>query len=228
MNIYLLELISKWISMFIISISSNVSSDINVIENENKTKDLVAQTEIIPYETEKIYNSNLTEGTEKELQKGENGITYIINGNKIEIKKAVSRKLEIGTKKAIVFTGQMTGYGADCAGCSGKGNLSCKTKKGVHSLLKDGEYFEDSEYGRVRILAAALEKFPCGTIVRVTHPNLGTFNAIVLDTGTAMKNALSRGEILMDLAYVTQKNSSIKLSTTKNAKYEILRWGGNI
>lgn len=228
MNIYLLELISKWISIFIISISSNVDSDKVIIENQNKVKDLVAQTEIIPYETETIYNDNLAIGEEKEIQKGQNGVVYVINGTRQEVKPSISRKIEVGTKKVDVFAGKMTGYGADCVGCSGLGNLSCHTKNGVHSLLKQGEYYDDSEYGKVRILAAALEKFPCGTIVRVSHPNLGTFNAIVLDTGSAMNQAFLKGEILMDLAYVTQTNPSIKLSTTNNAKYEILRWGGNI
>ena len=33
----------------------------------------------------------------------------------------------------------MTGYGADCAGCSSTGTVSCKTKNGLsHSLRNNG------------------------------------------------------------------------------------------
>ena len=72
----------------------------------------------------------------------------------------------------------MTGYGADCQGCSGLGTLACKTKNGsYYSLTQNGMNYTDDEYGEVRIIAAALDKFPCGTIIKVDNPNLGTFNA---------------------------------------------------
>lgn len=231
MNIYLIELLSKWISVMTLSIASLIgidssTSNSQMVENQNKTKDLAPQTVIIPYEVEKIYNSEISKGTEKVITKGTNGVAYIINGKKEVVKEPIKEKIEIGTKTNEIYTGKMTGYGADCVGCSGTGNLSCKTKNGKkHSLLNDGATYNDLQYGEVRILAAALEKFPCGTIVNVTHSKLGTFKSIVLDTGSAMNKALSKGEIHMDLAYVTQKDSNIYLSTTNSAKYEILRWG---
>jgi len=231
MNIYLIELLSKWISVLTLSIASVLgidSGDTNslMVENTNQLKDSVAETITIPYETEREYNNEMSTGTQRVIQKGVPGVAYIINGKKVIIKKPVSEKIVVGTKQNEIYTGKMTGYGADCVGCSGMGNLSCKTEKGTkHSLLKQGAFYSDSEYGNVRILAAALEKFPCGTIIKVVHSKLGTFNAVVLDTGSAMRTAWSNGEIHMDLAYVTQKDSSIYLSTTNNARYEILRWG---
>lgn len=232
MNVYLMGLLSKWASIITLALASlfgfNSSSENQsiTVENINKTKNSRAETVVIPYETETIYNSELAKGTENVLKEGINGIAYIINDEKEVVREPINKKVEVGTKENEIFTGKMTGYGADCAGCSGAGNLSCPTKNGSrHSLLRNGKTYNDSEYGEVRILAAALEKFPCGTIIKVMHPNLGQFNAIVLDTGSAMKSAWARGEIHMDLAFVTQSDSSIHLSTTNNAKYEIQRWG---
>lgn len=232
MNVYLMGLFSKWASIITLALASlfgvadSSENQSITVENINKTKNSRAETEVIPYETETIYNSELAKGTENVLVEGVNGIAYIINDEKEVVKNPITKKVEVGTKENEVFTGKMTGYGADCAGCSGVGNLSCPTKNGSrHSLLNHGMTYKDAEYGEIHILAAALDKFPCGTIIKVTHPNLGEFNAIVLDTGSAMNSAWSRGEILMDLAFVTQKDSSIHLSTTNNAKYEIQRWG---
>ena len=74
-------------------------------------------------------------------------------------------------------------------------------------------------------MAAALEKFPCGTIINVENSNLGTFTAIVLDTGSAMKKDLNRGIIHMDLAFKTEKDPAINLATGNNIKYSVQRWG---
>lgn len=232
MNIYLMELLSKWISVATLAIASlfgvpeaNENHSLT-IENINKTKNSQAETESIPYEVEKLYNSEVPKGTEKVLEKGISGVAYIINGERQVIKEPVTEKIEIGTKETAVFTGKMTGYGADCAGCSGYGTLSCRTRNGSSfSLIRDGYTYNDSEYGTVRILAAALEKFPCGTIIKVDHSVFGSFNAIVLDTGGAMKAAWNNGVVHMDLAYVTQSDSRIHLTTTNRAKYTVQRWG---
>jgi 3D (Asp-Asp-Asp) domain-containing protein len=230
MNIYILELVYKWFAVLTLSIASlfgfnDTSSNHSLsVENDGKTKNLQVTTEIIPYETEKVYSDELLKGEEKIVKQGKTGVAYIINGEREIAIEPTTEKIEVGTKENETFTGKMTGYGADCIGCTG--NLSCKTKAGkTFSLSNNGQSYHDSEYGNVRILAAALDKFPCGTIIKVTHSKLGVFNAIVLDTGTAMKAAWSRGEILMDLAYVSQKDSKIRLTTTNHAKYEVLRWG---
>ena len=54
---------------------------------------------------------------------------------------------------------------------------------------------------------------------------LGTFNAIVLDTGSAMKNAWSRGVVHMDLAYGSEKDPEVNITTSSNVKYSVKRWG---
>lgn len=125
-----------------------------------------------------------------------------------------------------VFVGKMTGYGADCAGCSGVGSLSCRAADGSrHTLSENGEYYNDSAYGSVRIVAAALDKFPCGTIVKVDHPALGSFYAVVLDTGGSVNRSWANGTVWMDLAFRTESDPSIYSTTSSNTTYSVQRWG---
>ena len=125
-----------------------------------------------------------------------------------------------------VFVGKMTGYGADCIGCSGVGALSCRGADGSrHTLTENGEYYNDATYGTVRIVAAALDKFPCGTIVKVDHPALGSFYAVVMDTGGSMRNAWANGYVWMDLAFKTESDPDIYATTSSNTTYSVQRWG---
>ena len=118
-----------------------------------------------------------------------------------------------------VYVGKMTGYG-------GTGALSCRAADGSrHTLTENGEYYNDSTYGTVRIVAAALDKFPCGTIVKVDHPALGTFYAVVMDTGGSMKRAWNNGYVWMDLAFKTESDPEIYATTSSNTTYSVQRWG---
>ncbi len=77
------------------------------------------------------------------------------------------------------YTGDLTGYGADCPLCGG--TLSCKPSYNV----KDGtDTYVDPVYGTVRIVASS-RNLPCGTIVRFQHQGLSgdPILAIVLDRG---------------------------------------------
>lgn len=197
------------------------------LKNLNQTKNQLALTKAIEYDTVKTYNSNLPKGSVVTKQEGHNGLAYINSEENLQIiESPKNAEIEIGTGQEVNYTGKMTGYGADCIGCSGSGTLACKTKQGIsHNLTKDGEYYNDEEYGKVRILAAALEKFPCGTVIEVENSNLGTFKAIVLDTGSAMKNAWNKGIVHMDLAFKTEKDPIINSVTSSNTKYSVQRWG---
>ncbi len=197
------------------------------VKNLNQTKNSVALTKVLEYDTVKTYNSKIPTGVTITKEKGHTGLAYVDeNNNETIIESPKNAEIEIGTGDKADYVGKMTGYGADCIGCSGAGTLACKTKDGsYHSLTKDGMTYNDDEYGNVRIIAASLDKFPCGTIIKVDNPNLGTFNAIVLDTGGAMKNAWKNGVVHMDLAYVTETDPAIHLSTSSNVKYSVQRWG---
>ena len=109
--------------------------------------------------------------------------------------------------------GNLTGYGANCDGCSGI------TASG-HNLI-DSIYYNDSEFGTVRILAADKE-FPFYSIFRVSDvPGMEPFIGIVLDRGGNV--GFDRGT-LFDLAYTNESDPSL-IHLTKNVKFELLRNG---
>lgn len=111
------------------------------------------------------------------------------------------------------FTGSLTGYGPDCSGCGGK----TSTGHDLNSSI----YYEDNEYGTVRIVAAD-RYFPFYSIVRISNvPNIDSFLAIVLDRGGNV--GFNKGT-LFDLAFATEKDPNI-LGKTNNVKFEILRSG---
>ena len=212
----------------IFSSGSLISEKKVEVQNINQTKKQIALTKVIDYETIKTYNKNLPAGTVVTKETGAAGLAYVDeSGNNIQmISSPQNAEIEIGTGDNTEYVGKITGYGADCKGCSGSGTLACKTKQGTyHSLTNDGEYYNDDEYGIVRIIAAALEKFPCGTIIKVENTNLGTFNAIVLDTGSAMRNDWKKGIVHMDLAFKTENDPAVFLATGNNIKYSVQRWG---
>jgi len=231
MNTYLLGLISKWATVLWVSVTgmigSNglISDETKKIENENQLKNATITTVEVAYDTEKKYNSKLPNNITKTIQEGKNGLAYKDGNNNQEIiVEPVTEIIEVGTGDYGEYVGKMTGYGADCTGCTG--TVSCKTKTGKSwNLIKDGTSYTDDEYGTVRILAAALSKFPCGTIIKVDSSTMGTFNAIVLDTGGAMRKAWANGTVLMDLAFTSETSEGIHNSTNNNVKYSVQRWG---
>jgi 3D (Asp-Asp-Asp) domain-containing protein len=124
---------------------------------------------------------------------------------------AVPRDL-IGEKAIEVFTGQLTGYGPDCNGCSGK------TASGYN--VKNGNiYFDDSFYGEVRIVAAD-RKFAIGTVVRITASRVSEnpILAIVLDRGAAIKGNK------FDLLFASSSDTH-GIGRQTNVKFEVLRLG---
>ena len=111
------------------------------------------------------------------------------------------------------FTGNLTGYGPDCVGCGGK------TSTGYD--LTQNIYYEDAEFGSVRIVAAD-KYFPFYSIIRISGvPGMDSFLAIVLDRGGNV--GFDKGT-LFDLAFSTEKDPNI-LGLTRNVKFEVLRSG---
>ena len=87
--------------------------------------------------------------------------------------------------------------------------------------------YNDDEFGEVRVLAAALSEFPCGTIVEVKSSNLGDFMGIVMDTGYTMREQLKNGIYHFDVAYQTEKDENIRYATNMsgNVEFNVQRWG---
>ena len=183
---------------------------------------------VIPYSTEYSYNSSKPSNAEPVvLQEGINGLSLSYgDSNSIILNEAQNEVIEVGTGRVGEYTGRLTGYGADCAGCSSVGNVSCLTREGLkHSLINDGMFYNDYMYGNVRILSAATSAFPCGTIINVENDNIGKLTAVVLDTGGSMRNAWANGNVWIDLAFVTQEEARNSMTTNDNTKFSVQRWG---
>lgn len=199
------------------------------IENPNKDMTAIMVNEIKPYGTDYVYVENIPSNVEPVvLEEGINGIDYTYDGlNYIHLSDSKNEVVQIGTGKPGNYSGKLTGYGPDCPGCSNVGNVSCRTKEGKnHSLTYDGLYYNDSVYGSVRILAADHTEFPCGTIVKIKNGVLNEFFGIVLDTGSAMRNAWrNEGVVWMDLAFTTQKEALTGGATSSNTTFNVQRWG---
>ena len=121
---------------------------------------------------------------------------------------------EFGAISPVLFVGQMTAYGPDCVGCTGK--VACPPRQDVRN---GNVNFNDSEYGSVRILAAD-SAIPCGSMIKIN--NLSYTNddvyGIVLDRGGAIK-----GNIIDFL--VASEADSDSVGRQKNVNFEIVRWG---
>lgn len=113
------------------------------------------------------------------------------------------------------FTGEITGYGADCEGCSGI--LACRPRTNV---FEKGIYFDDKEYGTIRVVAAPRE-YPCGTIMRFNIPKLGSepIIAIVMDRGGVINGSI------LDLLTESESYSAKYVGRVKNIEIEVLRKG---
>ncbi len=234
MNIYLLQFVSKWFSLFVISLSSlfgvvKVTPRDLTVENENKEKNQSIMSTITKHDTEIRLNNRYPSDYENILQEGQDRITYIDGETKEEkvLQESITEIKEVGNGDSSTYTGKITGYGPDCEGCSTVGNVACFTREHTnHSLIYDGITYTDTEYGEVRILAADHQKFPCGTIVYVESGTGNNFMGIVLDTGSAMRNAWREyGIVWMDVAFASEKDAFYGNMTGNNATYTVKRWG---
>lgn len=232
MDIYLLQLLGNWLSVLLVTLVSffnigDYSEEKSDVENLSYTKTATVLNEVVNYKTEYVYNDKkAADSTPEVIKEGEYGLVYRYqNGDTKVFKNAVNRVVEIGTAKSTKYTGRLTAYTPYCVGCSKVGNVACMAKGKKHSLIKDGQYYVDSEYGKVRIVAAALSAFPCGTIVTVDNGKLPVFNAIVLDTGGSMRQAIQKGVVWMDLAYSNKDDKEIRIAGSRNVSYTIRRWG---
>jgi hypothetical protein len=232
MNFYLLQLLGKWVCFLVVSLSSLVGVDSSIKEYEiqdNSNKNISVLTEIIPYNTNITYNNSIPKNITKTISTGKEGIKFInTDGTEVVLQEVVNEEIEIGTGALGTYTGIITGYGPDCSTCSGRGYVACKTEtQESFNLLTDGVYYNDSEYGSVRVLAAALTEFPCGTIIQVESTTLGTFMGIVLDTGYDMKKNYELGVYHFDVAYTTETDEMVAKTTdmSGNVIYNVQRWG---
>lgn len=178
----------------------------------------------ILYDTEFVYNDSVLYGKKRVIREGIDG--YALATGEVLI-EPVSEVVEIGSGYLSVSYGSTTGYGADCVGCTGF--VACPTPSGAtHNLIRDGIYYHDLTYGDVRIIAADNSLFPCGTIIFVDNGIIEPFRAIVMDTGSAMRNAWRNyNQILIDIAFSYENSTGIYDATNRNGnvKLEVYRTG---
>ena len=230
MNLYLVQIIIKFLRMLFIAFISFFNITIYA-EREN-----ISQNNIINQNEYAVNKITIKEEKNKvnTVKKAETKTVKANNKPEVELKPSPNNVVTQEAPKTVpkqaeiieTFTGKLTGYGYDCVGCSGYGNLACKTKeKKTHSLKEDGIYYTDSEFGKVRIIAAATSKFKCGSIIKITKEGQEPFTAVVLDTGGSMRKAWSEGTVWMDLAYESNAMAGSDNLTGKNIKFEIQRYG---
>ncbi len=231
MNITIICMIAKWLSCLLIGFTSFFSGSVIKkqgleSDNLNENKSYSTFNEVIPYDTKTVYNSKTPSTVTKVLVKGEVGITTLKeNSERIVVKEPVTEVIEKGTGPAGAYVGKLTGYGPDCAGCSKTGNVACHTKnRGKHSLINDGIYYEDEEYGKVRILSAATA-LPCGTIVEIDNGKIEPFYGVVLDRGGSMNKAWQNGNVWIDLAYSSVNDAKNGNTSGNSVQFNVQRWG---
>lgn len=241
MNLYLLEMFLKFLRMIFVAFVSlfNITlyaEDAEVKENSIMNANTYAVNTVVIREQTPIVNKTIAtnsvktpavKNTKTVINKSVNASNKVVSTNKVTT--VSSNKTTISTQNnssLAEYTGRLTGYGPDCVGCSKVGNVACRTReRKAHSLIKDGIYYNDKQYGKVRILAAATSKFKCGTIVVVTKPGMQPFTGIVLDTGGSMRQAWAKGNVWMDLAYSSNAMAGSDKLTGKNIKFSVQRWG---
>ena len=84
------------------------------------------------------------------------------------------------------------------------------------------------EYGSLRIVAADNSLFKCGTVLDIETTNGNKINAIVLDTGVALRNAWrNQKNIVVDVAFKSEDSSGIYEITDRSGKvkFDVKRWG---
>ena len=188
------------------------------LEDEKKQEELKKEEEVVEEENkEEVVVEELINTKEEQVQETKEEI--VVEEPKVE-EPQKEEKVEpvvtsLSEEREILQTvvGNLTGYGPDCVGCGGR------TSTGYN--LYDSIYYEDSEFGTVRILAAD-PSFPFYSIVRVRNvPTMDDFIGIVLDRGGNV--GFGRGT-LFDLAFESESSPNL-VPLTHNVTFELLRSG---
>lgn len=109
------------------------------------------------------------------------------------------------------YTGDLTGYTADCPLCSGR--LACLPN---YNVLSGVETYQDISYGNVRIVASS-NNLACGSIIRFSKSSISTdpVVAIVLDRGV-LGNDIDLLTNNLDYAYSYIGRSTITYDILRN------------
>lgn len=231
MNIYLLRLIINWLGAICLSVLSlfgtNIQENSIQINNQTSNKTTSIVSTIIEHKTIKKYNSTLPNDKTRILVEGVDGITYLEDGIEKSLRTVVDEVIEVGTGPASSYVGNTTGYGPDCVGCSG--TVACKTREGTtFNLVTDGLFYNDSQFGSLRVVAADQRVFRCGTVIEIDNGKDEPYLAIVLDTGSGMRSSWENYRLVhVDIAFASENDPGVYAATARNksVKFNVQRWG---
>lgn len=227
--------------LFLLSLFVGKGNNDKVTVVYNNNFDKMADRTLFLFEKEQLMTSHLNENvvvvlednTQKEINEVIQEDTII---EEISEEPVIDDSLnnEISLESAIeTYTGILTGYGPDCAGCGNFNTGKVSTASGYHvSNIVDGVIepaftitYNDSQYGEVRIVAAD-DSIPFYSIVRITVPGSEPIMTIVLDRGSTVgfENCRSdRGCLTnFDLLFASESEA---IGKTQNVKFELLRSG---
>ena len=211
------QLLVVFVFLFLLFGTVGSNKNVTIIANNNFNK--MADRTLVLFEEEKKNESSLDD-TVVPLEDENDKVQEVVEEIKEEDKEVEEEVIvtpdepNLFYDKAVIMTevGTITGYGPDCRGCSGV------TASGHN--LHESVYYEDSEFGTVRILAAD-RSIPFYSIFRVSNiPGMDPFIAIVLDTGGNV--GYGKGT-LFDLAFESEATGVVPL--TQNVTFEMLRSG---
>lgn len=110
------------------------------------------------------------------------------------------------------YTGDLTGYGADCPLCSGR--LACMSNL---DLSGGRTHYTDKTYGSIRIVASS-KNLPCGTIIRFDSKKISDDPVIAI--------VLDRGVLGNDIDLLTPSEAYAgKYVGRSSITYDVLRFG---
>ena len=109
MNFYLIELLGKWVCFLAVSISSFLGfSSINEYEINDNNNNVSVLTEVIPYETEIIYNNSVPNTVKRTVKEGSDGLKFTnSDGTEVILQDVVNEVVEVGTGAVGLYNGIM-------------------------------------------------------------------------------------------------------------------------
>ena len=199
------------------SLNTSLMNSIKIekVEEEDKEEPV---SETIEKQEEKVVKEQ-TKEVKKTTEKKETIVekqetkpaSTIIETPKEEIKTGEIESVYVGLR----FQGSMSAYGRDCCG-SNPG----MTSSGFD--LKTSLYYYDNTYGNLRVLASD-RNFKLYSIIKVSDPIDGEYNAIVLDRAGSVIGLNKTKKF--DLAVESESFAAGSYGIHKNITFEVLRVG---
>lgn len=151
--------------------------------------------------------------TNENVNKSVNLSTMAIYISKEEEEKAAEEAIQTYLWGSLdSYTGDLTGYGANCPLCTG--HLACMSSL---DLSNGRNTYTDKTYGEVNIVASS-KNLPCGTIIR--------FNCAKISEEPIIAIVLDRGVLGNDIDFLSPSEEyASKYIGRSSITYDVLRFG---